>query len=214
MASITENYNALLQLPLVRKLMLRNARLKHENNVMKSIIHSMPEFRCDCKKTNKQKKGGVSIKKEKEDNEHVQCDTQDEDDDVVYVAQPEVRKVNIIYEINEQEEEADVEEEEAVEYEEETEEVETETEDVVEVEAEEEQETAEEEVEAEEEEETAEEEVEAEEEEAEEEVFVITISGKSYYTSDKENGKIYAIDENEDVGTEIGEFKKGKAKFY
>jgi len=209
MASITENYNALLQLPLVRKLMLRNARLKHENNVMKSIIHSMPEFRCDCKKTNKQKKGGVSIKKEKEDNEPVQCDTQDEDDDIIYVQEPEVRKINIVYEINEQEEEVEQEEEEVEAVEEET--VEEEAKEVETEEVEEEEEEEEEEAQEEEEEE---EQAQEEEEEAEEEVFVITISGKSYYTSDKENGKIYAIDENEDVGTEIGEFKKGKAKFY
>jgi hypothetical protein len=54
--------------------------------------------------------------------------------------------------------------------------------------------------------------VEAEEEA--EEVFVVTVSGKSYYTTNKENGKIYKIDADEEIGDEIGEFKDGKAKFY
>ena len=76
---------------------------------------------------------------------------------------------------------------------------------------EEETEEADEEEEAEEEE--TEEEEEAEEEEEEEEVFEIEIKGKSYYTTDEQNGKIYKIEEDEDVGPVIGNFVNGVAKF-
>ena len=80
---------------------------------------------------------------------------------------------------------------------------------------EEEEEVVEEEVVEEEVEETEEEEEveETEEEEEEEEVMEIEINGKSYYTSNETNGVIYAIDDDEDVGPEVGKFVKGKAVF-
>ena len=55
-----------------------------------------------------------------------------------------------------------------------------------------------------------EEEVEVEDEE---EVFEVTIKGNTYYTSDAQNGEIYAIDEEGDPGDQIGMFKSGIAKF-
>ena len=70
----------------------------------------------------------------------------------------------------------------------------------------------EEEVEVEEEEEEVEV-VEEEEEEEGEEVEEITINNKLYYTNDKMNGIIYDIDENGDVGKEVGKLKNGVHKF-
>ena len=230
--NMEENYNALLDLPIVKKLIQKNTKLRKENKALKSLIYSLPEFRCVCRTTSID--SPVHIKREKEDTIPVQCETLVEDDEVVYVAhESDVKKINIVYEIEEDaEEDADaVEEEEddadAVEEEEEdADAVEEEDADAVEEEEEEEDADAVEEededadaVEEEEEDADAVEEEDAdaleEEAEAEEEtVFVVTVSGKSYYTTDKDNGKIYAIDANEDVGDEIGEFKKGKATFY
>ena len=158
------------------------------------------------------------------------------DDEVVILDKNPNDKPNIVYEIEETEEveEEDVveETEEVEEVVEETEEVEEEEEDVVEeteeveeeVEETEEVEEVEETEEVEEVEETEEveeveetEELEEEVEETEEdagEVYEITISGKSYYTTNEKNGKIYAIDKDEEVGDEIGDFKDGKPCFY
>ncbi len=58
-------------------------------------------------------------------------------------------------------------------------------------------------------------EIEDEEEDEEEEVYEITISGKKYYTTDekKNNGDIFEILPDEDVGNMIGRFKDGKVVF-
>jgi len=53
---------------------------------------------------------------------------------------------------------------------------------------------------------------EEEEEEEEEEVFEVTINGKTYYTNDEGNGAIYEIDDEGDVGDEIGSFSNFVAK--
>jgi hypothetical protein len=115
-------------------------------------------------------------------------------------------------------EEEEVEEEEVEEVEEE--EVEEVEEEEVE-EAQSSEEVEEEEVEEEEVEEAqSSEEVEEEEEveevgdaESDEEVFEVTIKGKAYYTTNATNGVIYAIENDESVGDEIGVFENGKAKF-
>ena len=86
-----------------------------------------------------------------------------------------------------------------------------EEEEEVEVEEDEEVEVVEEEEE--EEEEVGEVEEEEEEEEEGEEVEEITINNKLYYTNDKMNGVIYDIDENGDVGKEVGKLKNGVHKF-
>jgi hypothetical protein len=46
-----------------------------------------------------------------------------------------------------------------------------------------------------------------------EEVFEITIQGKQYYTNNENNGKIYSILPDEDVGPVVGNFKNGKPIF-
>ena len=55
---------------------------------------------------------------------------------------------------------------------------------------------------------------EEEEEEEDAEVFEITIDSKAYYTTNETNGKIYAVDKDEEVGDEIGVFVNSKPKFY
>ena len=94
--------------------------------------------------------------------------------------------------------------------EEEDEEEEEEEEVVVEEEEEEEEEEEDEEVVVEEEEE---EEEEVEEEEVEEEVFEHEINGKSYYVTDLDNGIIYSIEDDEDIGSQVGTFKNSVAVF-
>jgi hypothetical protein len=48
----------------------------------------------------------------------------------------------------------------------------------------------------------------------EEEVYEVTIKGKSYYTSNEKNGTIYGLDENGDVSLEVGVYKAGKPTFF
>jgi len=138
---------------------------------------------------------------------------------------------NVIVEKIESDEQEEVEEEVEEEVDEEVEEeVEEQVEEQVEEEVEEEQEL-EEEVEEEEEQEVEEEveeienvkvekieaeaETEAEEqEEDDQEVFEIDIEGVSYYTDNEISGKIYKIDNNEEVGDEIGVFVNSKPKFH
>ena len=83
-----------------------------------------------------------------------------------------------------------------------------------EVEVVEETEEEEEEVEVVEETEEEEEEVvEETEEEEEEEVFMVTIKGKNYFTTNETNGTIYEALEDDDIGDEVGEYKDGKPVF-
>jgi len=46
--------------------------------------------------------------------------------------------------------------------------------------------------------------------EEDEEVIEVTIKGKTYYTTDEQNGIIYDIDENGDISVEVGKYKNGK----
>ena len=86
---------------------------------------------------------------------------------------------------------------------------------VVDLEVEEEvqgEEVEEEEVE---EEEVEEEEVEEEEvEEEEEEVFEVEIEDVTYFTTNEENGILYAKDDNDEPGNQIGYLKDGEPFFY
>ena len=54
----------------------------------------------------------------------------------------------------------------------------------------------------------------AEDKTEEEEVFLITIDGKQYYTTNEKNGMIYASTSEGDVGDEVGYFENGEAGFY
>lgn len=105
-------------------------------------------------------------------------------------------------------EQEQIKEEEAQEAEEEAEDEPADEEGVVE----EEEEEAEEDEEAEEAQEEEEEEPAAAEEEAEIEVSEVKIKGKTYFTTDPQNGIIYAC-VDDDVGDEVGVFKNGVAVF-
>ena len=225
MMSYEENMNAILNLPIVKELMKKNKKLQKKNKALHNLIYSLPEFRCSCYKNcygqNKVQPlfeqtvefvDKVFIKKEPGTDEVREPEICIDDEVVILDKNPDV-KPNIVYEIEEVEEIKEVVEEE--------EEVVEEEEEVVEEEEEEEEEevVVEEEtevVEEEQEEVVVEEETEVVQETEEDagEVYEVTISGKSYYVTDEKNGKIYAIDKDEDVGDEIGEFKDGKPCFY
>ena len=76
-----------------------------------------------------------------------------------------------------------------------------------------EQEEEEEEEEEEKEEQEEKEEEEEEEQEEEEEVYETSINGVSYYVTDEKNGTIYEIDEDEEVGNELGKYENGVPVF-
>jgi flagellar biosynthesis GTPase FlhF len=170
--SMEENFSALLNLPIVMRLLQKNAKLRKENKALRSLIYSLPEFRCECK--SKPVSNTVEVKTEREE-EHIPmpCEPLADNDEVVFVSEPEVKKINIIYEIQEEDEAAESEEqeeEEAAESEEEAAESEEEAAESEEEAAESEEEAAESEEEAaESEEEAAESEEEAAESEEEEE---------------------------------------------
>lgn len=63
------------------------------------------------------------------------------------------------------------------------------------------------------EEEEEEDEEQEEEEEEEEEVYETSINGVSYYVTDEKNGSIYEIDEDEEVGDEVGKYENGVPVF-
>uniref|UniRef100_A0A6C0DBV5 Uncharacterized protein n=1 Tax=viral metagenome TaxID=1070528 RepID=A0A6C0DBV5_9ZZZZ len=216
--SYEENMNAIMNLPIVKELMKKNKKLQKKNKALRNLIYSLPEFRCSCHNNccgqNKVQPlfeqtlefvDKVFIKKEPGTDEVREPDVCIDDEVVILDKNPN-EKPNIVYEIEEVVEETEEVVEETEEVVEETEEVEEETEEVVEETEEVEEETEEVEEET--------EEVEEETEEDAGEVYEITISGKSYYVTDEKNGKIYAIDKDEDVGDEIGEFKNGKPSFY
>ena len=166
---------------------------------------------------------------EEEEDEEVEVEEEDEEEN-------EEEEIEVEEEDEEEKEENEEEEDEEVEVEEVEEEEEDEEEEVeVEEEEEEDEEEDEEEEEEEEDEEDEEEEVEVEEEdddeevkveeekvdveeeddeeddeEEEEEVYMIELDGVNYYTEDDNNGNIYEILEDEEIGEKIGYFKDGE----
>jgi hypothetical protein len=204
MSIYEDTYNAVLDLPCVQRIIKKNKKLRKENKALRSLIRSLPEFR--------QQPHCCSSYNHCSHDEHVKIKIEPVStvpalsvpvstlpvthvDDIKIIKTLKVNPPeNIVYDI----EEAEEEEEEAEEEEEEEE-------------AEEEEEEAEEEEEEETEEEEAEEE-EAEEEEAE--VFEITIKGTAYYTTNEVNGVIYAVAAGDEVGDEIGKFVDKKPVFY
>jgi len=134
------------------------------------------------------------IKKKAEEEEKVkEVEVTDDEEEV-----EEVEVTDEEVEVTDEEEEVEEVEVDEEEVEVEVEEIEVDEEEVEEVEV-----TDDEEVE----------EVEVDEED-EEEVEEVSIQGKMYYTTNKENGLIYDIDDNGDISIEVGKFNKGKPKFY
>ena len=261
--SYKKNYKALLELPLVKKLVEENKQLKAENESLRKIITILPikEEKGCCVTHSHDKpsgtccKGEVNIIKEEKgccvthshDNPSGTCCKgefnsnlidltnedccgfhDDDDENITYSFDKSdwdytqikkdiekrfddhiVGEKDIKQEIIEEEEEEEFVDEEDEEEEEE---------ELVEEEEEEEEFVEEEDEEEEEEEEFVEEEDEEEEEEEElveeeEEVFEIEINGVSYYTTNEQNGVVYAIDTDEEVGDRIGKLVAGTAVF-
>ena len=201
---LNSNYNALSQLPIVKKtlkcvrrLIKENKEIKKENEMLKKMIDTLFDrqtkgnSKC-CGRRHKSTQSPlpeVHIKKEKNiidisnEPENITyelrdtCNTTDKPFTYGDETNDIVEGIKIM-DIKELEEEVEVEVEES--------------EEEVEVEVEES----------------------AEEEEADEEVYELTIKNKSYYVSNETDGPIYAILEDEDIGDQIGEFKKGKPTFY
>jgi hypothetical protein len=213
---LKENYKAIFNLPAVQDLLKKienlekkNKSLKKKNNSLKTVVYTFPEFIKESNqkpshqqmygKLRKSKSDNNIIIKEEKVEEPTLCEPLTDNDDVVYV--PIVEKENIVYDLTEEDSVNKII-------------IKEEINQLQELIISNKPEFDEEEVEVEEEEE--EEEVQEVEEEIEEEaeVFEITIKGKSYYTTDEKNGKIYSITQDEDVGDEIGEFKNGIPKFY
>ena len=145
----------------------------------------------------------VEQEEEVEEEQEEEVEVEQEEEEVDHEVQEEEEEVD--HEVQEEEEEVEVEEEEEVEEEVEVEEEEVEVEqEEVEVE---EQEEVEVEVEVEQEEE------EEEEEEEEQELILVKINKKNYYTTNETNGEIYAIEADESIGDQVGNYKNGKAFF-
>ena len=162
---------------------------------------------------------------EEEEVDEVEEEVDEEEEEVDEEEEEDEDEEEVEEEVNEEEEEEEEEEVKGEEEEEEEEEVDEEEE---EEEEEDEEEEEEEEVEVEvDEEEVDEEEVEEkksetelskqddnEDEEQDEEVYIVELDGTDYYTNDDENGDIYKIMEDEDIGNKVGEFQNGEAVIY
>jgi hypothetical protein len=207
-----------MQLPLIQGLKKEIARLSkinkklvNRNDALVELVLTLNDKKCMCNdnKCNKKMRKPlrqVKIKEEPVVEKKVEMPSEENsrENDVVEVEAS--KKQNIVYEIVEDSRVDVVKEEEAAE------------EEVVEEEEEEEEAAEEEEVVEEEEEEVVEEgeeetaEEEAEEEEGEE-VYEVTIKGKTYYTTNESNGTIYSIDVNGELDSEVGKFVNGAPVF-
>ena len=180
------NYQGMMQLPMVRKLKKENKRLKEQIRILRGETQ---------KKSNLYK----NIPKKEEEEE-------EEEDDVIIISPPDKVVIKIEpEEVAKKQEPSIVVPNAAVvvvvkEDKKETSKV------VYELIEKEEEEEDEEEVVEEEEEEV---EVVEEEEEVEEEYLEITINGVSYCTCDQENGSIYELTEDGDIGAVKGVYKNG-----
>ena len=191
---IIADYQLLLQ-KLERQKTKKEQKLQKWKGKYESIIHSVP------------------IKQEKNVNAHTETiDLVELPEASIDIEKNSGEKEEVEVEVEESgEEEVDVEVE--VEESGEKEEVEVEVEESGEEEEEVEvevEESGEEEVEVEVEESGEEE----EEEEEEEEVFMVKINGKDYYTNNETNGSIYSVADDDDIGDEVGLYNNGKPVFH
>lgn len=152
--------------------------------------------------------------------EHVTLDIQEIEnlenlEDLEEVEEDAVEDTAVEEDVEEEDTTVEEDEEDAVEEDDAVEEVEEDA--VKDVEEEEEQTASEEEVVSEEEPEQVEKEVTKEDVEEvldeDEEVFEIEIDDITYYATDEENGILYAVDENGDVGKKVGIIKDGEPIF-
>ena len=187
MSRESENYQALLELPIVRQLIKKNKELRRKVKTLETLLYEFPALF-------EERKRNVSGEINTETNiEPTLCDTL-ADDDVVFVPKPSMQINQETIDLTSDDEEVltdrpnvfiKIEKDSGVQQSEEAEE-----------EAEEESE-----------------EEEAKSAEDDTEVFEIMIKGKAYYTNNETSGNIYSILEDEDVGPVVGQFVNGKPKF-
>jgi hypothetical protein len=182
-----ENYEALSQLPIVKKLLKENKKLRRKVNTLETLLYEFPALFENRKKKDIKTEASV---------EPTLCDTL-VDDEVVFVSKPSDQKQ--VYDLTGEEVLNDapnvfikIEKDDGIPV-------------TMNIDESNEEEVEEEEVE--------EEEVEEKPVEDDTEVFEITIKGKAYYTNSETDGNIYTILEDEDVGPVVGKFVGGKAKF-
>ena len=224
------NYDAILELPMVKELLIENKKLRSKNRKLEKRLLSVL---LDKHNAVKQSEPISSTDDELVIIEHVK-------DNIVYeivedgmeleecstaftnvkikeeVVEEEEEEEEVVEEVVEEEEE--VVEEEVVEEEEEEQEEEQEEEEVVEEEVVEEEEEV---VEEEEQEEEEQEEVViesdsveiVEEEDDSGEVYEVLINGKTFYVTNEKDSIIYDLDENGDISIEAGVYKNGKPVF-
>jgi len=210
MSRESENYQALLDLPIVRQLIKKNKELRRKVKTLETLLYEFPALF-------EERKRNTLVGINTETNiEPTLCDTLT-DDEVVFVPKPSSQINQETIDLTDDEEVLSdrpnvfikIEKDSGVQQQ--TEKVSVEEE---EAEEEAEEEEAEAEAESEEEaEETAESEEETKPTEEDTEVFEITIKGKAYYTNNETSGNIYSILDDEDVGPVVGQFVNGKAKF-
>ena len=204
-ATETENYQYLLGLPIVSDLLRENKKLRKRNKELKRLVRLIGN--------------NMSLLTKREKNARAEVDVSDDEDEVRII---EIKKENVVVDVTEDEPNIayEIVEDETEEEEEEEEEAEEEAEESPAEEADESggvrgdespaEETAEEADESGGLEETRGDESPAEEEE----VYEVTINGKSYYTTNETSGAIYGLDENGDVSLEVGVYKAGKPTFF
>jgi chemotaxis protein histidine kinase CheA len=181
--------------------------LKHSEEEEEEVDEEEEEEEVEVEESAEEEEVEVEESAEEEEEEEVEVEESAEEEEEEEVEVEESAEEEEEEEV-EVEESAEEEEEEEVEVEESAEEEEEE-----EVEVEESAEEEEEEVEESAEEEEEEVEESAEEEEEEMEVFEITINGTEYYTTNENDGVIYAVDADGEVGDEIGKFVNKKPVF-
>jgi hypothetical protein len=150
----------------------------------------------------------IDKEEEEEEVEEAEEEEEEEEEEKEEAVEEEVEEEETEEEVDEE-----VEEEEVKEVDEEVEEEEADEEVDEEVEEEVEEEETEEEVGTEEEKESEEEEEEEEEKEEEEEVFEIEIDDVTYFATHEENGILYEITKDGDVGKKVGIIKDGEPIF-
>lgn len=220
---IEQNMMYIQNLPVVYNLLRKIDKLKRKNKELKTMVRLLtkePIAKPVLERGQYIKREVQEEEQKTEENIKLIIDTSEEildiesDDTEVVNPQSECSVVeNTWTNIEEEEEEGADGRESPVEEEEEEEEEEVEEVEEVEVEEEEEEEVEEEEVEV---EATLTEGANGGEspvEDDDEEVMEIIIRGKTYYTTDDQNGVIYDLDEDGEISVEVGYFKNGKHHF-
>ena len=106
MDTLTENYNAILNLPCVRSILKKNKKLRKENKSLRNLIQSLPEFRnqnCSCNQQPKQKNRKKSVKYVdiKIEPDAISLDSTTINDSDIEIIETQPNLPNIVYDIEE-----------------------------------------------------------------------------------------------------------------